>query len=459
MKTTKITNKKTVNVQTYSWERYGNIITDGIVALCEFTHNAYAAAMSQPMMRVSVDIEREPNGVYLYVKNSGNPADIEKVLHYGRKNHGTPLNQFGTGFKTAASFFNPGNDGWEFFTNDNGTYLHVGAPYSNSMEIDEIDEWPFEYWVASCVRVRVDDESRLSGITAEELGYRYSKAIKDDGLVMTFNGQKVKAIEPKGGATSDSAIIDICGESVKFDYTLYTLGEDAANEKYYPMSIDGQGVYVFVNHCLAAKLGTKIIRASGKGNSFLKAHPSMNGLIAVVDIETPSNHNADVPFVNCKDNINWQSNLGKAYRTAIDSLVGDHFRTAHDNALEVQRRSILNGFCQKLFDGVCEFQTECKLSSELRADAVIARERDSRGRIKLDTIEKIVEYKKKKVTAEDVGQVLAYWAHLKVNYQKNAGILLVGSELTKSAQESIDLFGKVHGIQIEFFDWSSMQLV
>ena len=452
-----IIDSKMVQVQTHSWERYGNIIFNPMDALKEIVHNAYAATMGDSIKRIAIDIIAEHGDKYLCVKNSGHHADLEKVLHYGKKNHGSVLNQFGTGFKTAASFFNPENDGWEFFTRDDEKVFRVSAPYSNEMEIQTIEGWPFEDWAVSCVKIKVSELEKLDGIDAEALGYHYSLAIKKDNLKITFNDSEVMPVEPKGGASSDSEIVDICGVPVKINYTLYNLGKDSDGERFYPMGLAGQGIYIFANHCFAKYVGPSIIQKSGIGNTPMKAHPSMNHLIAVIDIETPEDHSADIPFINCKNEINWRSKMGQAYRKAIDDLVGNHFRNTYDNEMEKERRKFLDNFCKTLLNGVAEYDIEYKISKDLRADAVIASQRDAKGKIIPSSIQKIIEYKKGNITSENVGQAFGYYIQLETHHQSKPAIMLIGKTLTPGAEDYIRKL-QSFGIEVQFFNWSKYQL-
>ena len=132
MKNNQVISKKNIKVKTYNWVTFGNNVSESIIALCELVHNGYAAGFGTTNMRVDVSIVEEFGEKYLYVKNWGKPANIERVLDYGASSHATALNQFGTGFKTAMSYFNPANDGWEFYTHDGDfCYCYYLCPQPN----------------------------------------------------------------------------------------------------------------------------------------------------------------------------------------------------------------------------------------------------------------------------------------------------------------------------------------
>ena len=382
----KVINTQAVSVQTHNWKRYGNFLTDVIDALCEYIHNGYAAGLIARTRMISNDlkVQVEFKDNVLYVKNVGIPADLHKVLDYGKENHGTSLNQFGTGFKTATSYLNPSNDGWAFYTQNEHGVFRVKAPYSTKMEIEQLDVWPFESEFASCVVVSVENEEVQQELMnnkamVKKLGYHYSFAISD-GLNLQYNGIVVKKVLPKGEAQTNSYTMNIQGEDVHCEYALYKLNEDVScDEEYYPASIKGQGVYVFVNNCLAVHAGTSVI-ALKDGKSSMKEHPSMNRCVALLNIIIPDDkRHLDIPFVNCKNAIDWRKKNGAEYKAAINDICGAFFRDIHDEATEKEKRKQLERFLPK-FVGPLDagYETEYRVSGPtnkrnegLRADAVL----------------------------------------------------------------------------------------
>lgn len=451
IKTTELT------VIPYSYDSYGQTIAKPADGCAEFIDNAYSNAIigretNGDIMRIAIDIVRKETATFLYIKNSGCTADFAKVLNYGQKNYDTGLNQYGTGFKTAVSFFNPTNDGWKFYTKSGNNTLYISAPYCDLMYVNEYEGWDFEEWAASCIEVRIDDETKLDGITAEEIGFRYAPAIKNDGLNITFNGEIVKPVEPNGCIVSAPSIKDapspagtkvfkINNEDVKITYAVYNLNDDAANDKYYHMGPSGQGVYLFVNHRFAKYLGTQVFPAGSGG---LKEHPSMNHLVAVVDIETPRNHKADIPFINNKSEIQWNLDIGKEYRKAIAYVASPFFKVAKSNATEAELRMWLDKHHARVLRGLGHYNVEYRISN-MKIDAVIGKEVDKNGKIVPESITTIIEYKRGKVTNGDIGQAIGYFVQLRKYHEvdkKFPQVLILGTSMPAEVQESMDYYNK-----------------
>lgn len=438
MKTINTVSTKDITVQTHTWERFGNNIFSAIVALCEFIHNAYAACMHLTDNHVDVSIVPNGSDTYLYVKNNGHTADLQRVLDYGRINHGTVLNQWGTGFKTAASFFNPTNDGWAFYTRDEEHIYRVCAPFDTKMTIEELDVWPFEDWVVSCVEVKVSEKIDMSCITADEIGYRYAYAIHN-GFYLTFNKKSVREIAPRGRSLLDeNKVLKINGEDVEFEYSIHSVTERDSNRGYFTNSQEDQGVYIYVNNCFAEKVGVSIIKKKQRGGGFLKAHPSINGMICTLNIKVPNNHKADIPFVNAKCNINWKSDIGKQFVDAINDCIGEHFYNKWHAGMEKEKREYLDIVCTELSrKSLFYYSTEVGIGNGLRADAILYKERGSNNKPILASVDTIIEFKSGNITAADVGQAFGYLANLDYCHPSTVGtrrILLVGKGLTKDAQ-------------------------
>ena len=467
-----IINSEIINPQTYKWKNFGMNVAEAIHALCELVHNAYAACITSKEKRVYVDILVEDGDTFLYVKNSGNPADLARVLDYGNRDETiisnetrTKLNQNGTGFKTAASYFNPANNGWTFYTRHNNFCKFVEAPYSDTMEIKTATTWPFGDNIASVVKIKVDNPQKLENLKASDLGYYYSLAIEKDNLEILFNGEKVNPIFPKGASNSSTEMVDICGTPVQIDYTTYQLGYDQKDEPYYAMGQADQGVYVFVNHCLAIKSGLSLIKKKYGGKTNMSMHhPSANGMIAIIDIIPPADRSKDVPFTNTKNNIDWHNSIGRAYRDAINDLVGNFFRSRYENSHEAGRRRFLDYITSSVLSGIAHYNVEYAISKELKADAVIGTRLNKKGKIDPDSVLKIIEFKKDKVTSHHIGQLMSYYHALIWSYENNhpeidpdkiqeyynPEIIIVGQTLLPEAEYRMKKEAKGHGVSIKF---------
>lgn len=466
----RIINKREVPVQVFNWEKFGNGIHSGAVALHELIQNGYAAGLEAGRTRVDVDIEEENGVKYLVVKNWGKPAVIERVLDYGNSSHDTAMNQHGTGFKTAMSFFNPGNDDWEFMTHDGDFVQRAHAPYSDRMAIDILEAWPFEGKdsnFASRSRVRIDSDALISDITASELGFRYALAIRD-GLELNFNGKPVDPVFPCGMVmNAEPQVVTICGNQARITHTIYKLGDGNVNDPHFDMSQDTQGVYLYVNNCFAKYCGVEIFKkkADGTGTATLKKHNSMNGLIAIVNIDTPANHEADIPFDNSKSEITWdKTKAGVEYLAAINKHVGTPFRVAKANAEELGKRARFRNFIKKFLPKRGFYKEEVMLGSELRADAIIFADGSGNGTTAdMQFCDKIVEFKATAIKSPHVGQAVNYWVYMNRTYTDvngnpvNPRILLVGSGITDEAKAQAAHYEKLLKVEIEFEDWSNFR--
>lgn len=466
-----------INVQIQKFDRIGNNIPDGMNGAMELIMNGYSAGLvnrdqygniNEPM-HVDVSIVSRRGVKYLYVKNSGITANLKKVLDYGEDNHDTQLNQFGTGFKSAASYFNPTNDGWAFYTTNGTQHFKVQAPYQTEMEILEISEWPFEEWVVSCVEIRVDDESRLEGLTKENCGYYFAPAIINDGFHLTFNGRPVRAIMPKGHINNSvDAEEMVFGQMIRIQSSTHVVGRESDGAQFFPLGYEGQGVYLYINGCFASYLSVRCIRkkqcADANKGGYLQPHPSMNALIAVVNIETPADHSLDVPFNNNKTTIKWQDKIGKAYREIIDQRVGDFFRTAYASHLEREQRKLIDTVCKKFGAGFMEYECEfCCTKSRTKeakfADAAIGTAKDERGHLVPSTVKTIVEFKPGKFRSNHVDEAIGYHALCYRNHNINPDVILVGWGFEDEALGQIQYYSERLGIRIDTLDMTEFNTV
>ena len=460
-----------LKIQTQKFERIGNNITDGMNGALELIMNGFSACLvnrdqlgnQDEPMRVDVTITKRKGVKYLYIKNSGAPANMKKLLDYGEANHDTQLNQFGTGFKSAISYFNPTNDGWAFYTTTGTQHFKVQAPYDTDMEVLEITKWPFESWVVSCVEIRIDDEEALSGLTKSNCGYHFAPAITEHGLNLTFNGYNVKAIEPKGCRTTKvNETVTVLGQDVMMQSYTHILGKESDGAEYFPMGVKGQGVYLYVNGCFAAHLGVNLIRKKANNDcadtgSYLQAHPVMNHLIAVVNIDTPANRSLDIPFNSNKTTIKWQSSIGKAYRQAIDERVGDFFREAYLAHLEAEQRKLIDTVCKKFGYRFMQYEREfCCTKSRTKeakfADAAIGHEKDARGHLVPSKVETIVEFKSGKFKSNHVDEAIGYHTLCVRNHGINPDVILVGWGFEEEALGQIEYYRDRLGIRIDIMD-------
>lgn len=464
----KVVSTNTVTVQTHSWKAFGNQIVCKFAALNEIIQNAIAAIIRYTIMmgitdsryfadnHVDVSIKHLKHGTYLYVQNNGIVADLRKVLDYGRLNRDTALNQHGTGFKTAASFFNPTNDSWAFYTRDAEHVYRVCAPYSTEMIIEEIEEWPFSDWAVSCVEIKVDDDITMNDITAKELGFRYAFAIKN-GVNLTFNDKIVRPVMPNGIDMKDhSFVAEFNGENVKFECKSYIVTDTEAS--YYAKSEIDQGLYIFVNDCFVENSGVSLIRKrDGEGNvlrsnSTIKRHPSMNGMIATINILLPDNHNVNIPFANTKNAINWSRAKDIAY--AIDDNVGYPFAKAYRMHYENERRKPVDYTCKKLaHKDLFLYEMEVEVGYGLKADAVMYKKQNADGSVDKNSIHTILEFKSSKINGSDVGQAMNYLFALNTCYPATfeRRVMMVGPSLTEDAKCAIRTFRSA-GYDVDFME-------
>lgn len=482
-----VKNTTAIDVETFSVPAFGNNVVEGMVALAEVIHNAYAAIITGTTMgleciaRIDISIKNVKDGKKLVVLNDGVHCDFQRLLNYGlhgvKGERSTVWNQYNTGFKTFIGFFNPSNDAWAFWTRIDGKVYRVCAPYSTRMTVEEMSEWPFAPWAVSAIEVLVKEEDKLDGITPENIGFYYSYAIQQDSLTIMFNGKKVKSVIPYGVIVSvpDKANDNemktfygngipriINGETVLFDYAVYELNENSPAP--YSFNMEGTGVYLNVNNCFVRKLPVNsVIRKEGKQQGYLANHPSMNGLVAVINVHTPANHKADLPFVNAKDSINWKKKNGSAYLNAINELVGESFRYRVNQHKHQRIANLINGFCEKMF-GMLDswaFSYEKAISNEgLRADALIGTKfcDDEKKLIAPNDVHCIVEYKSGAVNMAAVMQAYGYYITLqeKSTEPHPIAILLLGTSLTKDAEVAMERLTRLEGVKIDFFNYEKI---
>jgi hypothetical protein len=451
--------KEKLPVKTYSWKAYGNNVPEAVIALNELVQNAIAAGLRTGNSCVSIEIKKELDGTYIYVMNTGDPAEIKKVLDYGQSTQETALNQFGTGFKTAMSYFNPSNDAWEFWTRHGEHSLMAKAPYSDFMCIETFEQWPWGDKFVSCARVRVENESRLEGIDIDALGFRYALAI-EKGAKILFNGEKVYPIMPCGMTDGvNTEIIDFGNGMAKISYATYKVGLGAAGSRFYSNSQADQGVHLFVNGCFVKNLGTReVLKKYGDDKKIigrppmLKEHPSMNGIIAVVNIETPHNHCGDIPFDNTKCNIKWDdTEAGKTYKAVINKCVGGDFRKAKGKGTERNIRDMIRDTIVSLLAIHDDnYKEEVALGNELRADAVICSEMLADGTPDLAKAIAIVEYKSQKISSKHIGQLVNYYSYICGVHGARPICYIAGKSITKDALDHIKRQNTVFGIDMRY---------
>ncbi len=451
MKNSKINvvSQKVIPVKTHSWITFGNQIVCKMAALNELIQNAIAAILKYTILyhtdagmryfddnRIDVSIKEKKSGTYLYVQNNGIVADISKVLNYGQLNRDTALNQHGTGFKTAASFFNPTNDGWAFYTRDAEHIYRVAAPYSTEMTIEEITEWPFADWATSCVEICVDSSIDMDGITTKELGFRYAYAI-ENGINLTLNNKIVRPVTPNSIFTEEGSFKEIInGETVMFSYRNCIVTDE--NAEYYAKTEKDQGIYVFVNDCFVQNTGVSLIHKRKQGGGTLTPHNSMNGMICTINITLPHNHNVNIPFANTKNAINWEKATEIA--TIIDNRVGNPFYEAYKQHLEAVKRGVIDQVCKTFqHKELYWYQKEVKVGNGVKADAVLYKERNADGSINMNSIHTLIEFKPGKINGKDVGQAFNYLCNLDDCYPAPFGrrIMMIGRELTNDAKSTI----------------------
>lgn len=461
-----VVSTKTIPVTTHSWFAYGNQIVCKFAALNEIIQNAisaiiqYSDGVTEKYFEENrIDVTIKKKGTYLLVQNNGITANIQKVLNYGQLNRDTALNQHGTGFKTAASFFNPTNDGWAFYTRDAEHIYRVKAPYSTEMTIEEISEWPFADWAVTCVEIKVDESINMDDITSKELGFRYAYAIKN-GINLTLNNKSVRPTTPKSYDMKAGSFEEtINGEVVKFDYESHFVNDEKA--EYYAKTEKDQGIYVNVNDCFVQNTGVSLIHKRGtdgkKLKSTLTSHNSMNGMVCTVNITMPNNHKVNMPFANTKNAINWEK--AEEIASIIDDKIGNPFRDRYMEHIEAEKRKGIDSVC-KMFQhkDLYYYATEVVVGNKIKADAVLYKAQNEDGSINMNSIHTIIEFKPRKLTGTHVGQALNYLFNLDACYPAPFArrIILIGTELTDDAKPMIERVRGM-GIEIEFYPYFAIE--
>ena len=473
-------------INTWDWVKFGNSLT-ARQALMELFTNALGAilraiavlGMSNTVRRIAVDVIKYTDGFhYLVVKNSGAPADLNAVMNYGNSQQKTVVNQNGVGTKSAFSLFNRSNSHFWFYTKWNGVAAYIKAPYSEDMEILACDgstpeaTWTFEEWVVSAAIVRIDNPMLVPQLTEAILRKEASVAIRDLQLTVTFNGQDVFAEFPKGHCTKEDHLVDIVGEKVTIGYELYERKEDEGTVLY-PNSMSVEGVHLFVNGVFATYEGVGLFKKSDSpdGKLYLKPHQSMNKYVVIVKITTPDNHKADLPFDNHKTVIKYDdSEVGCAYRAAIDKLVGTPFRKAYHEAQEKAMRAKFDEIMQKASKGLYVYQREFCCTPNggkdseyadaalghkylLNKNGTIKRKRAKKGQIGealLDptSLTTLVEFKKVPFTAKMVCGAMSYYMDCEENYGIKPNMLFVAEAFTPNALKRIEQY-RAEGVEIE----------
>lgn len=466
---------RNLKVKTHKWARFGNNIPNPMNALLELIMNAFAACqeaqalgqLSIHNMRVDVELIEFEGYAELRVLGAGIPIDWQKFLNYGDENHGTKLNQWGTGFKSAGGYFDPTNKNWAAYSKNGNHYEMVKAPYDSEMEVYGIEKWPFAEWVNSAIVIRIAEPEKLEGLNALNCGFQCAFAIELNHLKLNFNGVPVTSVFPLGNYEIKKMIVNIGDEQMVWNYIQMRYPENAeGNEFYYP-GLHTQGVFVNVNGFFVARVGATVIKKSTIAKNadhdkakYMQDHPSLNHHLVVLNINTPQNRTFDVPFNNNKTTIKWQSNIGKAYRDAIDDKFGDFFRKQYENFLERMKRQFLDKFCGVAYKNIAYYETEYQIvprKTSLRCDAVVGTQKNG-DHVTPESVIKIYEFKVGMTNVDHIYDAIKYYDAFARKYNVHPHIIFVGNALEDEAREVVDQY-RARGMDIDCVDWENSYLI
>lgn len=465
---------RSLKVKTHKWARFGNNIPNPMNALLELIMNAFAACQEAQAlgqltindMRVDVQLIQCNGYAELRVLGAGIPIDWQKFLNYGDENHGTKLNQWGTGFKSAGGYFDPSNTNWAAYSKNGSQYEMVKAPYDSEMDVCGIDQWPFAEWVNSAIVIRITEPEKLEGLNALNCGFQCAFAIELHHLKLNFNGVPVTSVFPLGNYEIKKMFANIGGEQMSWDYIQMKYPEDAEGNAFYYPGLNTQGVYINVNGFFVARVGATVIKKSSvakksdDGEKYMKDHPSLNHHLVVLNINTPQNRAFDVPFNNNKTTIKWQSKIGKAYREAIDEQFGDFFRKPYENFLERMKRQFLDKFCGVAYKHMGYYETEYQIvpqKKSLRCDAVVGTQKNG-DRIVPESVIKIYEFKVGMTNVDHIYNAIKYYDAFARKYKVHPHIIFVGNALEDEAREVVDQY-RARGMDIDCVDWENSYLI
>lgn len=437
-------------IRTWNWKLYGNNTPNGLAALKEAVNNGIQYAIlgrdvlhTAGPARVDVNTKHQDEDVYLEVLNSGAPADLLKMMHYGDSAQQSQLSQYGTGDKTFFSYFSPDGQCGIVYTKVNGRKTYIQLPYGDNMSIHECsdEEWPFEDWVVTGLRVKVDDVKRLETITADALGMHYAPLLRT-GVNLFFNGVQVFAINPIGEKTPGYKSINIDEETIAHvDMMHYYLSEDTAHYMF-PVGLEPHGSYIYVNGVFATHEGVKLFFKTPKCTKTKMAdHPYFNRLITVFNITTPANHKADVMFNSNKTEIKWNEGYGPQYLAAINELAAQLYRDEYRRHAEVAQGNLYDAVIASVMkrrSGGIIRQFPCnkmkrKDPGGLFADTAVCNGTLPNGKPDPSTVDTIYEYKAETFTSKHVGVVWNYWRAIKHHYGVKVAIVFIGEDFDPEA--------------------------
>lgn len=465
---------RSIKVKTHKWARFGNNIPNPMNALLELIMNAFAACqeahklgrLTIDKLRVDVELVECGDGAELRVLGAGIPIDWQKFLNYGDENHGTKLNQWGTGFKSAGGYFDPTNLQWAAYSKDGAKYEMVKAPYDSDMQVYGIDAWPFEEWVNSAIVIRITEPEKLEGLNALNCGFQCAFAIEQNHLMLNFNGVPVNPIFPMGTYEIKEMFANIGGEQMTWQYIQLKYPEDAEGNAFYYPGLHTQGVYVNVNGFFVTRVGVTVIKKSSiakkadDSTKYMQDHPSLNHHLVVLNINTPDNRAFDVPFNNNKTTIKWQSKIGKAYRDAIDEQFGDFFRKQYENFLERMKRQFLDKFCGVAYKHMGYYETEYQIvpkKKSLRCDAVVGTQKNG-DHVVPESVIKVYEFKVGMTNVDHIYDAIKYYDAFARKYNVHPHIIFVGNALEDEAREVVEQY-RARGMDIDCVDWENSYLM
>ena len=472
-------NKKTFKNKVWDWATYSAhlIGNEGFyTALNELLTNAIDAVRDREVKKISIEIEPRMS---ITIRDSGcgmTKRALVNALRYADSAKAGPNNVFGTGIKTAFSFFDKREGGsYSIYTRTTEGAFVTKAPFGEKIVVDDVEPgtFPGDSWVSTVIRTGLTCETPSIEEISEKLSLYCVDAIRR-GITITLNGNVITPAVPGNIVDMDTDIrFNIEGKKNSEKYISFTTYHlEKGITAWEPNSIN-QGVYVFVNGRFLAHEGIKLVpRKNGEYRERPALHNHYNPLVTFVFIEDESKEGR-LPLNSCKTGADWDSDIGRQYR----SVIGNAIKAKYDELLlsrEKVKKALTEKFLKSNLSGVA-YCPECTIakSRKLRADGIMFNTASIQDATILNALagdsitlnDKIVanncvaglvEFKKdaKAITATDVGQLIGYVVAFREEYKYTpANNVIVGSSITDEAKTMIADLGAIYNISFDQYQY------
>lgn len=478
IKTERVTKKMAI------WEKLASNLVgyEGFyVALMELVRNAVEGARAKN--RVGARINIILTKTHLIIEDNGGmtPDVFKALLDYGFSLHISKNNENGVGEKVGLSFMYPINGGlFKIVTRSEYGIYCIKSPYDfvKDTDVHQLDEWDYDNAFNTHLETQIYDENIVPPL--EDVEKRLSIMLKrymEKGLIVEFNGKELKPFKHHGSTESMKHKSIVLSEGTVDVYWEHTWRDDAPED---PCTSTTHGATIYEEDCFVQYVGTDVV-AMMKGDGYYddhSIHGDVNELVTDVYLES---HGCRLPRNSTKNEIDWDSPLGKEYRKAISDCIKDEYHklkrevaaaTARKREKAVEEFTVMayqvfnaeNGQhysttqvrvasdVGRITDIACFTATTQEMRDELEAarnDAVLVLNKDLVNKMKLVKISETKHYRKI-IREEEVGEVIGFLRGFKRKYGYVPDAEIIGKGIGRDAEEMIEDYKKIFGCEITF---------